>query len=116
MEGTPQRRVYDSGLILQRRPVITAVAVTEDGQRAFLGLDGGLLEEYAVERVNETVKVSLTARKPVVFKVSLIMSCSKVSISVYMQHSACVSCSNPYYLYYQQLEPTVSYYKLEMGR
>ena len=76
MEDTPQRRVYDSGLILQRRPGITAVAVTEDGQRAFLGLDGGLLEEYAVERINESVTASLTARKPVVFKVSLTTFCS----------------------------------------
>ena len=72
MEDRPRRRVYDSGLILQRRPVITAVAVSEDGRRAFLGLEGGLLEEYAIESSNESVAASLTARKPVVFKVSLL--------------------------------------------
>lgn len=66
-----QHRVFVASLLLDKKSVVTAVALDHDGSRAFLGLEQGILEEYTLAHVEDGIKASLTARKPIVFKVRL---------------------------------------------
>jgi hypothetical protein len=66
------RHIFDAWQVLDRRKsAITAVAVDHTGSRLFLGLEDGVLEEYAlINRHNGTPYASLTAKKPITLKVS----------------------------------------------
>lgn len=69
-----QRTAYTAALLLDRRQAasgaaITAVAVDPSGQRLFLGLEDGVLEEHAILRAGDGVWASLAARKHAAKKV-----------------------------------------------
>ena len=70
MEESEQRNVLNSTLVLDRKAVITAVAIDHHGSRIFLGLEDGMLEEYTLTMGESGVSASLTARKPIVAKVN----------------------------------------------
>ena len=70
MEEDEQRDVFNSTLIIDRKAVITAVAIDHDGSRLFIGLEDGILEEYSLQSDEKAVAASLTARKPISARVS----------------------------------------------
>ena len=71
------RTAFTAALVLDRRQqssaaAITAVAVDQAGQRLYLGLEDGVLEEHAILRTESGgVRASLAARKHATKKVRL---------------------------------------------
>lgn len=70
MEEDEQRDVFNSTLVIDRKAVITSVAIDHDGSRLFLGIEDGMLEEYSLQSDEKRVAASLTARKPISARVS----------------------------------------------
>ena len=69
------RTAFTAALLLDRRQQggaapITAVAVDSSGQRLWLGLEDGVLEEHAILHSDLGVSASLAARKHACKKVS----------------------------------------------
>jgi len=69
MEEGEHRNVFNANLVLDRKAVITAVAIDPEGRRVFLGLEEGMLEEYSLDMIDTSPVCSLTARKPIAAKV-----------------------------------------------
>ena len=69
------RTAFTAALLLDRRQqhassaAITAVGVDQAGQRLYLGLEDGLLEEHTILRSSSGVRASLAARKHAAKKV-----------------------------------------------
>ena len=56
--------------------LISAVAVTDDGERLYLGLSDGQLEEHRLQQQGEAVTTTLVARKFVGKRVSRSTACT----------------------------------------
>lgn len=68
--------VYKAHYVLDRRlqeqaPLITAACIDHSGDRLFLGLEDGLLEEYRLIHSDNSCSCSLSARKRIVKKVCI---------------------------------------------
>ena len=68
------RSAFTAALVLDRRQqasasAITAVEVDQAGQRLYLGLEDGVLEEHAILRSEMGARASLAARKHAAKKV-----------------------------------------------
>lgn len=73
-EEGERRKVFNATMVLDRRAVVTATAIDEQGTRMFLGLEEGMLEEYALAVDGSVATASLTARKPIVAKVRAVLN------------------------------------------
>jgi hypothetical protein len=97
MSTDNERNVVSSWPVITRQQVITALTISEDCTRAFLGIEQGLLEEYEVLHSSDgTVKASLTARKPVAPGVRIVYPlCTAASFVVRLNRVLTLSIAQP---------------------
>lgn len=71
-----RRTAFTAALLLDRRQgTITGVALSQGGQRLYLGLEDGVLEEHAIHIAAQGARASLAARKHAAKRVRTAAAC-----------------------------------------